>query len=100
MNEDLIKPSDILSNDEIIEGNKMMSDFMELEHTNHLYNESWDELMKVVEKISETRMCLSYNGINAQTFNFKHMMFHEIIGNRNYLYRRCVKWIKYYYSVI
>lgn len=97
---------EILSPEEILEGNKLFLDFMGFDSNKSdkwitecsLFDKSWDELMKVAEKISKTYGEYS-DGINERTFNFKHMMFYEIIGNRNYLYRRCVNWVKHYKSV-
>jgi len=94
---------DVLSREEILEGNKLMLDFMGFESNKSdkwiiecsLYDRTWDELMKVVEKISVTYGEYA-DGINSATFNFKHMMFHEIIGKQSFLYRKCVRWIKIY----
>lgn len=97
----------VLSPDEILEGNKLLLGFMGFDTNKSnkwiiecsLYDRSWDELMKVAEKISTTYGEYS-NSINSRTFNFKHMMFYEIIGNRDYLYKRCVNWVKHYNSVV
>lgn len=98
---------DVLSEEDILEGNKLMLWFTGLDTGKPdkwiiecaLFDRSWDELMKVSEKISKTYGDYS-DGINGRTFNFKHMMFHEIIGNRNFLYRRCVEWLKHYRKVM
>jgi hypothetical protein len=102
-----VMPSDVLSQEEILEGNKLILDFMGFETNKSdkwiiecsLYDKTWDELMKVAEKISITYGEYS-DGINSRTFNFKHMMFHEIIGQRNNLYRKCVRWIKHYNEAV
>lgn len=97
----------VLSSEEILEGNRLLLGFMEFDTNKSdrwiiecsLYDRSWDEIMKVAEKISTTYGEYS-DGINSRIFYFKHMMFHEIIGNRNYLYKRCVNWVKHYNSVV
>ncbi len=99
--------ADVLSQEEILEGNKLMLDFMGFQSNKSdkwiiecsQYDRTWDELMKVAEKISITYGEYS-DGINTRTFNFKHMMFHEIIGQRNNLYRKCVRWIKHYNEAV
>ena len=92
--------ADVLSQDEILKGNKLMLDFMEVEGIEcSLYDKSWDELMKVSEKISNTYGDY-LDGINKENFNFRHMMFHKIIGKKNFLYRRCVHFIKFYNEAV
>jgi len=90
----------ILSQDEILKGNKLMTDFMRVEGIEcSIYDTSWDELMKVSEKISNTHGDY-LDGVNRENFYFRHMMFHEIIGKKNFLYRRCVDFIKIYNAVV
>jgi len=98
---------DVLSQDEISEGNKLMLDFIGVESNKSdewiiecsLYDTSWDELMKVSEKISTTSGG-DLDGVNRENFNFRHRMFHEIIGKKNFLYRRCVHFIKFYNEAV
>jgi hypothetical protein len=35
--------------------------------------------------------------INAERFNFRHLMFHQVM-NFNFLYRRCMDFVEKYYN--
>jgi len=98
---------DVLSENELLEGKKLILDFLGVENNESdkltikfsLEHQSWEELMKVSEKISITHGDY-FDGINSESFYFRHLMFHEIIGKKNFLFRRCVHFIKFYNKAI
>ena len=92
-----------LSNEERMEGNKILLDFLGKKKIDSnewvvecaLCDRSWNILMEVAEKIKNSRVEVSPL-IDRKIFDFEHQMFHEIIGKRNYFYRQCVVFAKFY----
>ncbi len=91
-----------LSQDEKLKGNKLFLKFMDLDDTKSdkwiidcaLYDQSWDELMKIALKITSfwTENSSDMNGLR---FKYKHMMFHQIM-DFNFLYRQSMAFVEAY----
>ena len=60
------------------------------------YDRSYGELMRVASKI-DTFWDDKSSWINGKKFDYKHMMFHQVM-DFNYFYRRTVKFVKEYYQ--
>ena len=93
----LMVHQDFLSVEEIQSGNVTIIQFMcnrGIQLTPDLHK-SFSQLMIVAESIAGVNSS-EIDGVNTSVFRFKHMMFHEVIGRRKYLYRRCVDFIKRY----
>lgn len=97
------KTPDVLSREEILEGNKLMLKFVGYDDNKSdewiidcgKFDSSWDDLFEVCEKVSITHGDEMYE-VNGKSFNFKHLMFHQVLFNRPYVYRKCVDFIKTY----
>ncbi len=93
-----------LTKEEILKGNKLFLRFMDFDDNKSpkwiiecaLYDRSWDELMKVALKI------LSFwteegSELNSLRFEYKHLMFHQVM-DFNFLYRRTMRFVEKYYQ--
>jgi hypothetical protein len=101
-----VEKSAPLTKEEIIEGNTLLLKFMEFDCDKSeewilncaLYDKSYSELMSVALKI-ETFYDENYGSMNASKFNYRHMMFHEIL-DLSIFYRKTVKFVKEYFDFI
>lgn len=77
---------------EIVNGNKTIEVFTgeSLDYFN-----DWNALMRCAEKIAGF-WDNNISSINGKVFDFKHMMFHQIISEREYLWKRCVEFCREY----
>ncbi len=60
------------------------------------YDRSYNDLMEVARKI-DTFWSKEMDWINGKKFEYKHMMFHQVL-DFNYFYRRTVSFVENYYK--
>ncbi|MBP9765863.1 MAG: hypothetical protein KBD12_01345 [Candidatus Pacebacteria bacterium] len=96
-----------LTKNETLEGNKLFLQFCGLDYQKSDewiincagYDRSWEELMKIPEKIVSI-WDENSGDYNSLRFRFKHMVFHEFMGRKEVLYRKCVEIVKKYFELL
>jgi|SRR3989337_3727754 len=91
-----------LTVDEKLKGNRVLLGFMDFDNQKSdkwiidcgKYDRSYDELMKVAHKIN-TFFSDKSSRLNGKRFDYKHMMFHQIM-DFNYFYRKTVEFVEVY----